>query len=310
MSLLHLLVNKSTPENSVRVRFVSATRARAADKRDTQHVNAGEILDISAADACALIGDGIAERVGSVKNGEFFTDNTTPVKTKSVPAKPEPLPSNFAGLPAAFADAWNVVSKRRALVVDLQAARESALPPGFLAASKMPKDLEFYVHAHVGEAQILERMALGDEAEGAEDLLKAHDKAEGYHLASAIAAAGRPTLALTEKANAAGLALAEIGFDIFALRVAALELSRAKVYSLFVGSTLAVRFASFTPLTVCDAVFTGGKNNDTAIDLPIEGIACYYLNAAARLAEIEPLLAEASAQLSAALGTTPKAAKK
>jgi hypothetical protein len=41
-----------------------------------------------------------------------------------------------------------------------------------------------------------------------------------------------------------------------------------------------------------------------ALDLPIEGMAAAYRAAAARLAEVEPLLVQARAELAAAQGVT------
>jgi hypothetical protein len=52
------------------------------------------------------------------------------------------------------------------------------------------------------------------------------------------------------------------------------------------------------------AVFLGGENPSRALDLPVESIAETYHRAAARLAEVEPLLVQARAELATAQGVT------
>ncbi|MCS6242999.1 MAG: hypothetical protein H2172_03960 [Opitutus sp.] len=299
-------IKPTRAEKIVRVKILSATMARPAGKLDTQHTAAGSVLDMTEADARDLVTDGTAERIGRVGNdGQLVPAADAPAKPAAPErAKPAPLPDSFKGLPVSFAKAWEYIAKRRAIVADLEAARERALPADFVALSGFKDGLKFYARAVIGEVAILEKIALGDAAKAAEDHLKAHDAREGYPLACHLLEASKETLSKIEAANAAIHELAEIAFDIFGIRIAALELAEPQRRKLFQGSGLFMRYASHSLIGLHGAVFLGGENPTRALDLPIEGMAAAYHNAAARLAEVEPLLVQARAELAAAQGVT------
>ncbi len=134
--------------------------------------------------------------------------------------------------------------------------------------------------------------------------LRTHDAREGYPLACQLLEASKATIAKIEAANDATQELADVAFEIFSLRISALELAEPHRRKLYAGSGLFTRYGHLQPLGLHGAVFLGGENPSVALDLPIEGMAAAYRAAAARLAEVEPLLVQARAELAAAQGVT------
>ena len=299
-------IKPNRAEKIVRVKILSSTLARPAGKLDTEHTVAGSVLDMTEADARDLVAGGTAERIGRVGNdGQLVPAADAPAKPAAPErAKPAPLPDSFKGLPVSFAKAWEFIAKRRAIVADLEAARERALPADFKALSGFKDGLKFYARAVIGEVAILERIALGDAVTAAEDHLRTHDAREGYPIACQLLEASKATIAKLEAANDATQELADIAFEIFGIRIAALELAETHRRKLFVGSGLFTRYGHFQPLGLHGAVFMGGENPSRALDLPVETMATTYHNAAARLAEVEPLLVQARAELATAQGVT------
>lgn len=310
MSLLDFLTTKkpsSRNERTVRVKVLSDIRARPAGKLDLEHLSAGTTVDLPESEAVALASDGSVQKVGEVaRDGSVMIAPTPPTpKPKRAPAVPAPMPEMFKELPAPFARAWELLAKRRALVADYQAAIEDKLPPGFLKVRGKEEE-KFFTRIVVGEGAIVQLDKLNTAAEDAENALREFDAREGYALASAILAAGKATLEKIHAANTASEKLASIAFETFSARIAPLELHETKRRSLFTGSGLATKYASFTPFGQHGAVFLGGHNPDVALDLPVETMASTYRTAAARLAEVEALMPEARAELAAAQGVTTK----
>jgi hypothetical protein len=302
MSFLDFIKPKAANDKTVRVKILRDTMARPAGKLDTEHVAAGSIMDMGEADARFLCDDGTAERIGGIgAEGKLLPNTPKPKPEKN---KPQPLPDSLKGLPPSFAKAWDYIAKRRAIIADLEDARGRALPEDFAALSMMKDGLKFYMRAVVGQAGVLERIELGNAVEAAETLLREHDTREGYRLACHLLEASKETLSKIEAANKAIQELADTAFDIFGIRVAALELAESHRRRLFLGSGLSMRYASSPLIGLHGAVFLGGENPTRALDLPIEGMAAAYRTAAARLAEVEPLLVQAREELAAAQGVT------
>jgi hypothetical protein len=299
-------IKPTRAEKIVRVKILSATMARPAGKLDTEHTAAGSVIDMTEADARNMVADGTAERIGRVGNdGKLVPAADAPAKPAAPErAKPAPLPDSFKGLPVSFAKAWEFIAKRRAIVADLIAAQEAALPEDFVALRGIKDGLKFYCRVTIGEEGILERIALSDAAQSAEDRLKAHDAREAYPTACQLLESSKATIAKIEAANDAAQELADIAFNIFGIRIAALELAEPHRRKLFQGSGLFIRYGYFQPLGMYDAVFMGGENPSIALDMPVESMAATYHTAANRLAEVEPLLVQARAELAAAQGVT------
>lgn len=99
-------------------------------------------------------------------------------------------------------------------------------------------------------------------------------------------------------------ALAEVGFQIFSLRLQALELAEHHVRKLFSGSGVFVRYGSQAPAYLGGLCFAGFEDDGVTMrrysELPVQTSATYLLRDRERVAELKPLLAAAKKELARA----------
>lgn len=98
--------------------------------------------------------------------------------------------------------------------------------------------------------------------------------------------------------------LANVGFEMFSLRLQALGLAQHQVAKLFPGSADFVRYANQPPAYLGGICFGGYDSGGTVrrfSDLPVESSASHLLRDRERLAELKPLLVQARKELAKAL---------
>ncbi|MBC8012341.1 MAG: hypothetical protein H7067_19850 [Burkholderiales bacterium] len=319
MSFLDLLKQKPAhlTGNRWRCRVKRTTQIQAFDATRPAHAEPGDIIEIAEKAARDLVADGTVERLAVLdENGEVVEAAKMPAApVKPAKAVPVALPADYAELPKPFATAHGLLAEREALVADLHAARERSLPPDFVKARKFAEKRGehagkyWLASSFVGVEAVNAQIQLCDEAVEAEEALRAWDIANGYRLAAAHLESGREVIDAAEKLNVAVAELARVGFELFRLRIAPLELHEMKERHLFTGSALHQKYNTHATLTPPGIVWLGGTNPARGMDEPLTSMVSYFKTARRRLAEIEALLVEARAELAAAQGVTANPAK-
>lgn len=308
MSLLALIKPKADTGPVWRVRarkdtIVGGPRAR------------GDVFELPVSEAAHLVADEILEKLAVLdSDGKPVPPKAGAIRpTKN---KPAPLPIDWKDLPPVFEQAWRYVSERRALVADIRAMEDAAIPPDVRRARKYAepreKSPDDYIPLvrFVSDDEYRQNLTTNEWIAEAKRALDDFDSAKGDVLARALLAAGIATIQEIDTANAENKTLADLALDVFGARAAALELARAHLLRLFSGSGLAERYASLVPLSCDGAILTGGSSPGRTLDVPIEQMVRRYREAKKRREMLSGLRADAEAELAATRGATSPAPTK
>jgi hypothetical protein len=282
------------PKTIVRVKATSGVNAKPWDG-PVRGVAAGETVDCSELDAGDLIACGRGERVGKVgPNGELLPPEAPAVRKMAAPYVPKPYPELWADLPKVFRAYWDLSEEFSKLSDDY--ARLLRGKSGMTIG-----------RAHVGE--------LGTDR-FAEQLIRAEDRVRSFNhqgLARAHFECGNLALSELRSANATAREVTRIGFEIFSLRVALMEMHISKVRYLYPGSAPFMKY-NMPPLSE-PVLRSTGSGTPPYIDGTIDAVAEVLLRGRRYREEGEQKLALAKAELEAATAApaapaTPRKATK
>lgn len=268
----------SRPSIVFRMQILAGTRCKPWNG-EIRGFAPGETVDVSAEEGQMLLIGGKAARIGTVTpDGTFLAD--PPMADRSVSAYSEqPYPSAWSSLPAEFRKAWGQREELKKLQAELAALREGASVAGL---------------EHVGGGDGAEAAAAHarlDRIASAENRLRRFDRRA---LARACYQCGVFAAAEIHSANRACAEVAELGFEIFSLRLAPLELGEAKRRALFGGSGTWAKYpAALQPLGEHDMRRAGGER---FVDASLEQMADRVFQARAKLAHALELRKEALAE--------------
>ncbi|MFA6288078.1 MAG: hypothetical protein WC661_11900 [Opitutaceae bacterium] len=270
------------PGKTVRVKMLTTASVSEWSERTPSHREPGDVLEVTKSMAALLVDARQAQILGHAdKRGVHIELPKGPEKTKSAP-----VPAGFSNLPVPFTKAWELYAKLHALNTDYSNSVQA-----------MGNDTAYWAkYSHLGN--------IVDDAQKAVDDFRKNKLEE---LGMFMMAAGNANIAKAQLANELTRELADVAFQIFKIRVSDLGISEGHARRLFAGSALSRKYASFSSdIYPGHTVFLGGNDPRQAVEEELEPMVCYYNNAAAHVAKIEPLLKEARTELEAAQGVVSK----
>lgn len=267
-----------------RIRFLMPVVARDAEGISAPR-SIGDEIEVLASEAGLLIGEGMAKDLGTVTS----TGITPPRKLatgKIAEFVRRPAPERYKELEKCFGAAWEHYEDRRKLRFDVDNAQR-AVSGNSLA---------------VGDSEVRDYIKIREtHREALEKLHKHMDAGEPR----SVFECSRCAISEIRSANGVRDSLAATAFAIFEHRIAALQLSREKVQTLFAGSADDTKY--FTQrLSEYDLRTAGGFEY---IDAPLESLACIIFNARAFKAECYAKLDQAKAEFDAVRGLTKPSKK-
>lgn len=281
------------PSRVVRVKITSGASVRPWDEKDSRSFGVGETVDVDPATAADLVGSNRAERLGLVgPDGNLLPPESPAPRKALAPYEPQPYPEQWADLPAPFQAAWKLdeeLAKRRDALGRAQKENTSA---GMIVG----------VSAVALESERSERII--EKIMRAEDAVRSFDRSA---ISRAYLACSEAALNEIRGANASRDAAEKLGLEIFAQRVAALELHPDKIRNLFYGSALHVKYF-LEP--VHEPTLRNAGNGKSYIDTTLEGVAHLIFRARKLRALATARIGEGKAELeAAATPATPRKAK-
>lgn len=253
-------------------------------------VDAGTVLTVDA--------EGLAELQGSIELLHEIGPGGAPLPKRPSLAEAlkvtrTPPPAAWADLPPSFSTAATLKNEHECLRTELRLAEAEVRREGFKAD---------YLNPDNAGATRAER-----NRDRARDALQAFDQKA---LTSKLVEASRVTLHAISKANLAREKLLATAFEIFSVRLAALELAELKRHQLFGGSGTWSRYVEPVNLKLSDGDRRVWDHTGDVIDEPLESLVSRYRFATARQAEVERLQALADAELAAAQAPVEAPAKR
>lgn len=308
------------PKNKKPNRRVKARRGMIMQLADgtTRPVTAGEELEITAEEAAKL------DNLDVV-----FLDplaKPEPPKIEPAPERPavRPAPAEWSALPDCFRDWWNlnerfkVASEHGRLIVQKRVqifgTTNSITDPQASAATLLVFRLQpaerggGIIHNHTvrldDEQVILQDKELNYAAKRAAEHLEELRRDYTLKLQKLHLECGWHRLTSADQVTKIARQVRQCGYDLFALRVAALELHPAQVARLYNGSALFLKYGTAQDAPVRNVRFAGldeatGEMRQYLED-DVRSIATFALRDLKMLAELEPLLAEGRRELAKA----------
>jgi hypothetical protein len=236
--------------------------------------------------------------------------------TDPTPARPaiEPIPKPWEPLPQSFHDFWQIQEEFRVARLHVAQIAECRIQTFGTNASPFAGNPDVatvlvnrFEDSKVGENVVYHRreISLTDpatqqlerylvRAEGAAaDYLERLIQTKGLPMQRAFLDCGAFRITTSKDLQAIVNELADIGFSLFATRIAALGLHEQKIRTLYYGSADHSRYGSHNNATRMDECFGGiAEDGSTRIyvDAPISSTASHSLNQLARIAELQILL--------------------
>jgi hypothetical protein len=286
MSYFAFLKNKGSGPIE-RVKILASIFARDAEGNSAGR-NPGDEVDMRSTDVRDLVAAGSAESLGFVTPEGFVPHPPKREKRKSDVYVVEPYPARYASLlPKCFADLWAFREQRAELKHNLNVATKAASIPTM-----------------GGEPQMVE---WGERHERVVKATEAYRRHLDAGEPRCVLECGRAVLNAIRAANRARDELHNVGFTIFAERLAPLGLHVDHVRRLFQGSALFAKY-HMQPMaeTPGDLRTAGGYEY---VDCSIEGMVNYIESATALRTHCEAKLVEAKAELEAVRNATKPVGK-
>jgi hypothetical protein len=274
--MFDFLKKNPRPKIIYRLRAISGVNAKPWDG-PIRSLATGDLVDAGREQAEILLDSGRVELVGEVgADGNVVPPKPEATKKNLPPYVAKPLPVRWAGLPVDFKIAWDLQEQLHKLRSELAAAMGGNSEAGI---------------AHMGDS--------GDSRSRHIAITEAQDRVNAFNrdaLEQALFNCGRHVITAITSANATRNALRILARDLFAQRLAALELDTSHVERLFVGSALYLRYV-FPTIAESEMRTAGGHRY---CDAPLTSLAGMLLNAQERNAFFAQKLNEAKAERDAA----------
>lgn len=293
MNLLKFLLPNREPSGRLfRVRITAPATGRPWHEEASRPLDKGETVDVDESTAAALIDARQAESLGLVgPNGQLVPKQKRSAFQLPAAAQSVPLPDGWASLPAEFHNLWKLTATRQSLVENVNAA--ATMLSGFSGYSDESQKSKVQLHL-----------------ESCREALQSWDKAHGGKLGAALGSISRVTLGEIERLNELHIETRSIALELFALRIAPLDLPEHKVQELFCRSGLSFRYGlPLFPVSANGYNTISAPGGQIVFEDGPEQVASLFRIMTERRIEADHMLAKAKADLAAARAAVGEPAK-